>query len=531
MFKNHIILNLNWIRHAESCSNFDQDHFDDKKPYNYNDDENIGVGKREKKHTGGMQILQKVQTRFQDIATGVRENVKKIGTHLKASWLYHPPLSFIGMQQAILLGKEYLQNKDNIMDIYLTSASLRTVMTALLALRNTQKTIYVCPYITEVCNPTQKINELIPRCRIDDYQNKNLDSKQLKKIVNIIKKWLNKNWIYYHDDIEIIDNLIEIKEYYIKEMDDSKELKNIQDFINVIDKYIIHNITINKQNKGKGMEKKYLEIRKGYFENIIYHILNIDNSKITKDKIKDAINFFKKLKNRNILLPNLDYSILEKYEKKVIESKEGNEEKLEVENESNQRQINTKKNIEENTADNFLKNFKKFYKEVLPYIISPKITDEKKKDIKIGIFSHGNIIRRHLTRTRIWKETKDKQMFNTGIHREQIIYNKINKNMYFGETKKYVYNPVPVRTKYKNFERYNSDLCRLESVKGIINSYGYDKTTENLHPEFKEIIKDIKKELTENQISKGGYIPVNKINNKYYKKYIKYKKKYLKNKK
>lgn len=123
-------------------------------------------------------------------------------------------------------------------------------------------------------------------------------------------------------------------------------------------------------------------------------------------------------------------------------------------------------------------------------------------------------------------------MFNTGIHREQIIYNKINKNMYFGETEKYVYNPVPVRTKYKNFESYNSDLCRLESVKGIINSYGYDKKPEKiLHPEFKEIIKDIEKKLTENQISKGGYTPVNKINNKYYKKYIKYKKKYLKNKK
>mgnify|MGYP003325951497 CR=1 FL=1 len=175
--------------------------------------------------------------------------VTNFTTGIKASFLYHPPLSFIGMQQAILLGKKYLQNKDN-MDIYLTSASLRTIMTALLALRNTQKTIFVCPYITEVCNPAQKINQFMPSSGIQDYQNKNIDSKKLKKFVNIIKKWLNENWIYYHDDIEIIDNLIEIKNYYNEQKNKEEEL------INEIDKFIL----FNKKNgkKTEGMKEKKL---------------------------------------------------------------------------------------------------------------------------------------------------------------------------------------------------------------------------------------------------------------------------------
>ena len=40
-----------------------------------------------------------------------------------------------------------------------------------------------------------------------------------------------------------------------------------------------------------------------------------------------------------------------------------------------------------------------------------------------------------------------------------------------------IYNPDKIRTKYENFEVLNTDVCRLESIKGVVNSVKLDNSS------------------------------------------------------
>lgn len=68
----------------------------------------------------------------------------------KSKWLLHPPLSYIGMMQAMKLGEDaqfikMVQKKN----VVITSATARTIMTAFLSLMNFNTTIIVVPFINE----------------------------------------------------------------------------------------------------------------------------------------------------------------------------------------------------------------------------------------------------------------------------------------------------------------------------------------------------------------------------------------------
>jgi hypothetical protein len=115
----------------------------------------------------------------------------------KSSWLYHPTLSYIGIQQAIALGKDKefkkilgLQNYK----LIITSATARTIMTALLSLQNQTinqninyqiNKIIVMPYINEHENVAgdfglDRANAALPYDKIDS-------------IVQKIIEWLTNN--------------------------------------------------------------------------------------------------------------------------------------------------------------------------------------------------------------------------------------------------------------------------------------------------------------------------------------------------
>ena len=89
---------------------------------------------------------------------------------------YQPNLSFIGMQHAILLGANYVKKMDTIKyDAVFTSASVRAIMTALVALRGTNYTINVIPFISEALNLASWISA--------DNQNQPVKSDVLKRHV------------------------------------------------------------------------------------------------------------------------------------------------------------------------------------------------------------------------------------------------------------------------------------------------------------------------------------------------------------
>src|SRR5436305_770220 len=113
---NHRTITIYWSRHAESCSNFDKGSVDDKPPNDYNEKDNIGYDRREKN-------IEKISN-----------NLVNPHKMLKAVGMYHPNLSFIGIQQAILLGTKFLKNHK--IDAVFVSPTVRTIMTALIAYRS-----------------------------------------------------------------------------------------------------------------------------------------------------------------------------------------------------------------------------------------------------------------------------------------------------------------------------------------------------------------------------------------------------------
>jgi len=232
--------NIYWIRHAESCSNLNVGYYQDKEPINYKN--NIGYGLIK----GGNNLFSKI----------------------KSLLFYEPSLSFIGMQQAILLGSKLNDFNDDF--CFICSSMTRTIMTALFSLRNkTNVKIYVCPYINEIPSPISYFGV--------DYHNTAVPSHILKQRIDYVLSWIKKNWIDVFDDIMFFDELLEIKNKNDKLKND--KLKNeVDELINL----------------------KILNKKKEF----------IDKIKQTNSEISLLYRKYK-----NIEFPKIDFSILEYFEK------------------------------------------------------------------------------------------------------------------------------------------------------------------------------------------------------------------------
>ena len=111
----------------------------------------------------------------------------------------HPPLSYKGIQQAINLG---INNKiiDMDFDKYYCSPSLRTIMTACLALR--RKSIYksitltLNPYLIEHKNFADVISA--------DQQNAIVKSENLNNMIKYIKLWFEQKYFDNYIDYEFV---------------------------------------------------------------------------------------------------------------------------------------------------------------------------------------------------------------------------------------------------------------------------------------------------------------------------------------
>ena len=205
---NQIKINIYWCRHGESCSNWSKNLIekgDDYRPIGYDKiDEN-----KEQSHII-KETLSKLET-YTKTAVRTINNLSK-----------EPPLTYMGIQQAVLLNKNYTHNKTY--DKVFCSTLTRAAMTALFGFRNTKtKKIYVIPYINEKTNILGSLDK-------SNYPN---DSQLLKKKINFIKDWIETNYMVYFDDIEAITILIEIKKYII-----NKNIENLKGLIPIINIFL-----------------------------------------------------------------------------------------------------------------------------------------------------------------------------------------------------------------------------------------------------------------------------------------------------
>ena len=399
------VITIDWVRHGESCANFDGNSYVDR------GDSNRELGYYKMEHNN-KNIINQI-------------NDQSLLTKVKAVWMYEPNLSFMGMQHAIMLGHDYI-NKEiyehNNYDVIVCSPLTRTIMTAMLALRwQKNAVIYVVPFISEIQNLSSLANA--------DFQNTGVGSQTLKKRINFIKDWMRINWINNFDDLEIMQDLINVK----------KILKNNQDIIIEIDTILNYKPSYGKIEKG-GYTNKYegrdsVTVVLGQIISYM-HNNNMMNNNFYAKYYPHIANDFESLKRG----ASVNFSVLENYEN--------------IYNNLNNKKV---ADAEEYNPRN--PNMIKFYEEILPQFIN--YTEDK----KILCISHGSLIRS------IWKTKNNetyqehekylRHMRNTHVIRETMKYE--------GSTFNIQHEPAYLREKFENFESLNIDVCRTQSIKGIIN--------------------------------------------------------------
>ena len=100
---------------------------------------------------------------------------KPIFQGAESRWLFHPPLSSVGIQQANKLStRNEFKTVVNECNVFITSATVRTIMTAIYSLDCIKNvTLYVVPYINEKMNEASEfgldfVNTGIPKDKIDE---------------------------------------------------------------------------------------------------------------------------------------------------------------------------------------------------------------------------------------------------------------------------------------------------------------------------------------------------------------------------
>jgi len=542
---NKTTYNIYFIRHGESCSNYIINSIADHRPIDYDHKQNIGYAPRststkspELKESDILfqspkprkyidqhiinidsgkpdQLDTNNNNLFKNESNAViefqrqRRKFYKFGT----SGFIHPNLSFVGMQQAILLGQ---QTNDIIAhaDIVFSSCSLRTIMTALISMRGIpNQKIYIVPHIQEIAFSESQ-----------DTQNMPLDSVTMKRLVAFIKEWLCVGFFEYYDDLEFYTQL-----YELKNMLEKYNLKS-KLYLLVVDILDGTNNQDRKRSRQIQMIKDLIMYDWDRFDQVI---------SMQTDANDRIIQYFAMLKDnqkriRYLQGPVVDFTILEEYEKNGYKPVSGSPTE-----------------------------FNKFYDQILfnnTYIKNKPIHN-------IVCFTHGNALRQNILHryNLILDETGT---MNGEMWKETIIKDSLKApSQYIRKVNK----PEKIRSLYQNFERLNFDTCNywadglINMIDRIVNPSKYRNMTPDLininigkylapnfvyepyydHVGNKQLLDDglaLAKVVDDNSLKKKPSLfdrqdfteLNNKINdtidelNPYKQKYIKYKTKYLK---
>jgi hypothetical protein len=482
---------IHWVRHAESCANLARGHINDSlknRPLGYKKLETKSKSKIPLPSDSDEEDFKTIKKEYGDIFNRPVEWIKKVYNFPKAV-MYEPNLSYIGIQQAILMGKDFIKqcdNEDTKYDMVMCSTLTRAMMTALFAFRTCEiDSIKVVPFVSE----EQKI--------LKDYSNVPNNSKLVKRKIKFIKDWLESNWITNFDDIEIMDLLYNL----------STNNNISKDIIDRINKIFSHEYT--KDNK-----------RDNEIERLAEDIFNnYENS--YDDNVKKIANTIRKiLKNKRGPAFDLKYLTMTEY-------------------------LSNNSFIMGETLKNALRkgsDAKLLYDWLIPIIITDLIKKEGKikNEYRFMIVSHGGFIKHHLAPL---SKNKISYTYNTEVFKQKISYNCIGN---FINTKKIesiesIYKPIRIRIEYANFEVLNEDICALNGLKGIINYplYGdnveeIDKLLMSLVPsKYKKVgpdtwLQDNVKFYINNKTTYSKEYDDSIVGGKMYRnKYLKYKSKYL----
>lgn len=407
-------LTIYWTRHAESCSNLASGHVSDKVTADYYMDGNNGYEDRKNAVTINANIATSSLSR------------------LKSTFLYHPNLSFIGMQHGINLGLDFVNNRD--IDVICSSPSLRTITTALLAYRHRKDvTIYVIPYITELLN--------ITGTGYIDHQNQPVESKVLKRMVGFIKDWISEKWYIYYDDIEIIRRI-----NYILSFKNSNE--NFQQFQSMCKK-ILECRKDNNKSTDVCVKTRLQDLYSVAQSLENYEIKEIINS-VDPQGYNKTLEFFNVFKDSETAKkyfrgPNVDFSIYEK-----------------IENDENEKKYIFRSYND--TPEMVVTIFNKFY-----HLIGTEKSLQNARTIHC--FSHGSLMRKIFSKKYSDKFDSKyvKDIYNTQTFSESIFNNDYLNMTGNNDFDCKLFLPINIRTMYQNFEKLNMNICDLQSIKGYIN--------------------------------------------------------------
>lgn len=407
--KNPVHITIDWVRHAESCANYSSHNFMDKDsdPHRPTGYEKISNPKS---------------------VSNSWDFWKRFGfTSLKSAFMYHPNLSFIGTQHAILFGRDYLKSRrpdQKSYDIIFCSPSLRTIMTALFALRGTNTKIIVCPYILEHLNLAGSADRVNPPVKSDI----------LIQYVDIVKTWLEHNWIDRFDDIEVMGLLNDLLEIGHK--------NHIENIDKVID-----------QIKSCGKAKNCVD---GMIKTIRDLCMKMDELLDPSDtNDRQTIKLLFELTDRSVIRgPEVDFSYI-----KPFEANETDFNKIDID---------------------------KFYKKVMMEFVN---NHPEKNDFKILCFTHGATMRSFFHKRYPAYGEPSASLRNTQVYQEKIYLNPT-----YGTEKSDInyeaFVPILIRSNYQNFEILNQNICSFDSLQGIIVNIPDSKYTIKKHSKDTEYYYD-----------------------------------------
>ena len=408
------------------------------------------------------------------------ESCSNISSMFSLGQISHPPLSYLGIQQAIYLS---INNKiiDKDFDAYYCSPSLRTIMTACLALRKKANTRDPSYPIQLILNPYLIEKRYIGEI---DQQNSIVPKKNLKKMIKYLKLWFKEHYFNNYMDYEFVhimydlvrllnydNNLTKYKELIKNLLKVEKTAETKKELLNKL-------INILKKEDYKETIQKFSIINTENGDDIYTKILLfIDNPSVyenvnVEDKDKD-----KYIEETNTTI--LNYRIIIEQLKTFCDDKIFMNNIIIKYNEFN--------NIQEHNANiqKFIDDELILFKEYIP-----------KKDYNFLCFSHGLTLKEYFNLKSYLKNT-------------EIIHYNINN----GETK-IILNNIVIKKNIK-------DICgslytpKYKMFKVIDNYFNKIKESDiNINNKFKVSIFD--------QIS------INSEEEKYKQKYLKYKHKYLK---
>jgi hypothetical protein len=407
------------------------------------------------------------------------ESCSNVTSKLSIGQISHPPLTYKGIQQAINLG---INNKiiDQDFDAYYCSPSLRTIMTACLALRQKANTrdpsnpikIHLNPYLIEKRNITGRF----------DRQNSIVPIENLKKMIKYVKLWFKEHYFKHNIDYEFVNIIYDLVLllYYKNNLNNYNEI--------IID--LLVGIKISKKELLKKLinmleKEKYIEpIQK-------FGIINTQNGNDINDIYKNIILFI----------------VYRKYsENLIIYQEQNSNKKLNYEIIIQQLKFFYDEKFFMNNIEIIYDDYDKVEghnPDIFKFIEDKKYNQNiDKKDYKILCFSHGAILK---------KEFKlNSKLKNTEILHYNLISGVINRifnnNIFINKDVELNMDDIcgslhtPKHKMFKVIDNYFSD-----------NKYIISKD-DNIDPNFKVIEKE--------DVLTGGDI--------YKHKYLKYKHKYLK---